>query len=96
MPYFTPSKANKFMVDFDHYKPVKVISCCHSDGTFTPMRIKITAPDETEETYDINGVTQTKDIPNGVSFRCLITCYGRQQAITLVYYYEDHIWVTPR
>jgi hypothetical protein len=92
----TPSPANKFMIDFDRYKPVAVISYCSADGKLNPMRFKVSNPDETEETYNINEVTQTKDIPHGVSFRCLITCYGRQQAVTLIYYYEDTIWVTPR
>lgn len=96
MPFFQPSKDNQSSIDFDYYKPVKVIFCCAADGWITPMRFKITCPDESEETYDIDGITQTKDVPNGVSFRCLITCCGRKQAITLVYYYEDHVWVTPK
>lgn len=96
MPFYEPQKSNKFNIDFEYYKPVKVIFCCESDGKITPMRFKVALVDDTEETYNIDGITQTKDIPGGVSFRCLITCYGRQQAITLNYYYEDHIWVTPR
>lgn len=96
MPFFQQSKDTKTCIDLDYYQPVKVIYCCHSDGSITPMRFKITCADESEETYDIDGITQTKDIPNGVSFRCGISRYGHKQYITLVYYYEDHVWVTPR
>lgn len=96
MPFFTQSKDNNSQIDFDYYKPVKVIFCCDLDGKITPMRFKITNADETEELYNIDCITQTKDIPSGISFRCLITCCGHRQAITLVYYYEDHIWVTPK
>ena len=95
MPFITPSKDTKLNIDFEKYKPVKVIACTFADGKIEPMRFKITNADETEETFNINGITQTKDIHGGFSFRCLITCYGRQQAITLIFYVEEHIWVTP-
>lgn len=95
MPFITSSKYAKQNIDFEKYKPIDVIFCIFADGHITPMRFKITNPDESEETYNIEGITQTKEFHGGVSFRCLITCYGRQYAITLLFYIEDHLWVTP-
>lgn len=95
MPFFESSSSNKFTIDFDFYKPVKVIFCCEADGKITPMRFKVSLVDDTEESYNIDSITQTKDIPGGVSFRCGISHNGLKQYITLVYYYDDHIWVTP-
>ena len=94
MPFFTQPKDTKTCIDFDRYQPVKVIYCCNADGSITPMRFKITAPDESEETYDITGITQTKEYRDRISFRCLFTSGKRQQAIMLEFYIEDHVWVT--
>jgi hypothetical protein len=96
MPFFTPSKDTKTYIDFDRYQPVSVICCTLADGSMTPMRFKIALPDKSEETYNITGITQTKEYRDRIAFRCLFTSGKRQQAIMLEFYIEDHVWVTLR
>jgi hypothetical protein len=96
MAFFTAPKDTKTVIDFDRYQPVSVIYCTLSDGTMTPMRFKIALPDESEETYNITGITQTKEYRDRISFLCLFTSGKCQQAIMLEFYIKDHVWVTLR
>ena len=96
MPFFTTPKDLKLSIDYNLYTPVQILFCCESDGKIIPMRVKISNNDESMETYNIDGITQTKELLGRISYRCLITCNNRRQAITLIFYVEAHIWVTPR
>lgn len=96
MPFFTPSKTIKTVIDFDRYQPVSVICCTLADGSMTPMRFRIVLPDSSEETYNVDSVPQTKEYRDRTSFRCLFTCNNRKQSVILDFYFEEHVWVTLR
>lgn len=96
MPFFEPVKNTKVTIDYDRYQPVSVISCIESDGKVTPIRFKYAEKDETRVTVNINEIRNRKAVKDGLSFTCLVTAYGRQKLVTLIFYTEVLIWVMPR
>lgn len=96
MPFFEPFKSDKVTIDYDRYQPVAVISCTESDGKVTPMRFKYSEKDETRVTVNIQEIRNRKAVKGGLGFTCLVTAYGRQKLVTLIFYTEQHIWVMPK
>lgn len=96
MPFFELSKSEKITIDYDRYQPVYMVSCTETDGKVTPIRFKYAEKDETRVTVNINEIRNRKAVKGGLSFTCLVTAYGRQKLVTLIFYTEQHIWVMPR
>lgn len=96
MPFYTPSKENKKQIDYDKYKPVYVYSHTDIDGKIRPIQFKYEDDNGLITTSAINSIKYSKDIPGGFLYRCLITNYGRQCEIDLIFYVAEHIWVIRR
>ena len=92
MPFMDTRDRTKQINIADKYKPVLVFSHTDFDGNIRPLKFKYENTDETIEYFNIDSVRYAKDIRGGVNYSCLITNYGRQQVIDLVYYYEYHRW----
>lgn len=92
MPFYTPSKDSKFQIDYDKYNPVYVYFYTDMDGKIRPIQFKYESEDNSIITLDINSIKYSKDIYGGILFCCLVTNYGRQQEVNLVYFIAQHLW----
>lgn len=91
MPFYTPSNKPEFYIDFNKYKPIYVYFYTDMDGNIRPLQFTYETDDNTRVTLKINEVQYTKDIQGGILFCCLVTNYGRQQEVDLVFFYKQHI-----
>lgn len=96
MPFFEPSRSEKITINYDLYQPVAVMSCCEADGKLTPMLFKYEEKDQTRVTVKIEEIRNRKVLKDRLSFTCLVTAYGMQKLVTLIFYTEELIWVMPK
>lgn len=92
MPFYTPSKDSKFQIDYDKYNPVYVYFYTDMDGKIRPIQFTYEADDNTRTTLKIDNIKSSKEIKGGILFCCLVTDYGRQQEVNLVYFIVQHLW----
>lgn len=92
MPFYTPSKDQKHQIDFNKYKPIYAYFYTDKDGKIKPLKFKYESDDSSLISLDIDNIKYSKDIQGGILFCCLVTNYGRQQEVDIVYFYAEHQW----
>lgn len=83
----------KVEIDSARYSPVAVICTFNILGEVRPDFVQFINPDESKETFKIQGIKSHKSIPYGIQYVCFINVCDVQKQIKLTFFYQKCIWV---
>lgn len=96
MPFYEQPKTHKIEIDYEKYQTIAVFTYTDSEGSSTPLKIKIDLPDESRVTVPVDSVRLTKELHGRTLYNCYVTLNGRKQLIDIIYYKEQGLWVTSK
>lgn len=92
MAYGKYNEQHKVELDNTLYCPVSVNCTFNVLGEVRPDYVQIINPDESNETFKIQGIKSHKSIPYGIQFVCLINDCDIQKEIKLSFFTQKCIW----
>lgn len=87
------NEQQKVELDYTLYCPVSVICTFNPLGEVRPDFVQFINPDESKETFKIQGIKSHKPVPFGIQYVCFINVNDIQKQIKLIFFSQKCVWV---